>query len=122
MPLELLSNRLVSARNNPTELAPYATQDGLADIQIKIYKNTELLQRLRRYRNQRLVHFDAELMDNIELPSGEVKTLIEETKSIYNSIKFSCAGKYDDFDNIMENVCLHTSQVISIMTEGEKQG
>ena len=117
-----LINLLVAARNNPTELAPYATQDGLSDIQVKIYKNIELLQRLRRYRNKRLVHFDAELMDNVELPSGEVKTLIEETESIYNSIKFSCEGKHDDFDNIMENVCLHTSQVISIMTEGEKHG
>jgi len=117
-----LINLLVNARNNPIELAPYATQDGLADIQIKIYKNAELLQRLRRYRNQRLVHFDSELMDNIELPSEEVKTLVEETKSIYNSIEFSCEGKYDDFEDIMENVYLHTSQVISIISEGKERG
>ena len=117
-----LVNLLVTARNNPTELAPYATQDGLADIQIRIYKNTELLQRLRRYRNQRLVHFDADLMDNIELPPGEVQTLTEETKSIYNSIKYSYEEKCDDFNDIMENVYLHTSQVINIMSETEKHG
>ena len=115
-----LSNLLVTARNNPTELTPYATQDGLADIQIMIYKNIELLQRLRRYRNQRLVHFDSGLMDNIELPPEEVKTLIEETKSIYNSLKFACDGKYDNFDDIMENVSLQTSQVISIISKSEK--
>lgn len=115
-------NLLVTARNNPTELAPYAKQDDLEDIQVKIYRNTELLQRLRRYRNQRLAHFDSELMDNIELPPEEVKTLIEETKSIYNSLKFSCEGKYDNFDDIMENVSLHTAQVISIMNKSEKHG
>ena len=117
-----LNNLLVTARNNPTELTPYSTQDGLADIQLRIYKNTELLQRLRRYRNQRLAHFDSELTDNIELLSEEVKTLIEETKSIYNSINFSCEGKYDDFDDIMENIYLHTSQVISIISERNTHG
>ena len=117
-----LVNLLIAARNNSKELAPYATQDGLADIQIRIYKNTELLQRLRRYRNQRLVHFDADLMDNIELPPGEVQTLTEETKSIYNSIKYSYEEKCDDFNDIMENVYLHTSQVINIMSETEKHG
>ena len=117
-----LNNLLVKARNNPTELAPYATQESLEDIQVKILKNAELLQVLRQYRNQRLVHFDSELMEDIELPSEEVNTLIEETKSIFNLLKFSREGKYDNFDDIMENVSLHTSQVISIMTEGEKLG
>ena len=114
-----LNNLLVKARNNPTELAPYATQESLEDIQVKILKNAELLQVLRRYRNQRLVHFDSELMEDIELPSEEVNTLVEETKSIFNSLKFSCDGKYDNFTEIMEDVCLHTSQVISIMNEIE---
>ncbi len=113
---------LKMALENPKELAPYATSSSLKAILDNIYDNTELLQRLRRYRNQRLAHFDADLMDNIELPSGEVQTLIEETKSIYNSIKFSYEGKYDDFGDIMENVYLHTSQVINIMSERDKHG
>ena len=37
-----LNNLLVAARNNLTELAPYATQDGLEDIQVMILKNIEL--------------------------------------------------------------------------------
>jgi len=61
-------------------------------------------------------------MDNIELPPEEVQILIEETRSIYNSIKFSCEGKYDDFNDIMENVYLHTKQIISIMNERDKHG
>ena len=110
------------ALENRKELAPYLTRSSLKAILNKIDNNTELLQRLRRYRNQRLAHFDADLMDNIELPAGDIQTLIEETKSIYNSIKFSYEGKYDDFDDIMENVYLHTSQVISIMSERDKHG
>ena len=117
-----LPNILITARNNSIELAPHSTQDGLEDIQVKIYKNAELLGRLRDYRNQRLAHHDAYLMDNIELPPEEVQTLIEETKSIYNSIKYSYEGKYDDFNDIMENVYLHTNQVIGIMRERDKLG
>lgn len=117
-----LSNLLITARNNQTELAPCATQDALEDIQVMILKNTELLQKLRRYRNKRLVHLDSEEMENIELPPEEVITLVEETKSIFNSLKYSCEGKYDDFEDIMENVRLHTSQVISIIGKGEKHG
>jgi len=117
-----LNNLLIKARNNATELAHYATQDSLEDIQVKILNNVELLQRLRRYRNQRLVHFDSELMEDIELPTEEVNTLVEETKSIFNSLKFSYVGEYDNFNDIMENVSLHTSQVISIMSKSEKHG
>ena len=70
---------------------------------------------------ENLVRLDF-LMDNIELPPEDVKTLTEETKSIYNSLKFSCDGEYDNFDDIMDSVHLHASQVISIMSEGEKHG
>jgi hypothetical protein len=62
------------------------------------------------------------LIGNIDLPPEDVNTLIEETKSIYNSIAFSLEGKYDDFNSIMEDVYLHTKQVISLMTEMSKRG
>ncbi len=117
-----LNNLLVTARNNPTELTPYAMQDSLEDIQVMIFKNIELLHKLKRYRNRRLAHHDSKETENIELPLEEVKTLIEETKSIYNSLKFSCDGKYDNFDDIMEDVSLHTSQVVTIMRTSDKHG
>ncbi len=110
------------ALENRKELLPHTTRSSIEAIFSKIEKNTELLQRLRRYRNKRLAHFDADLTDKIELPSKEVQTLIDETKSIYNSIKFSYDGKYEDFNDIMENVYLHTKQVISIMSEKAKHG
>jgi len=108
------------ALENRKELVPHATRSSLRAILNKIENNTLLLQRLRRYRNKRLAHFDSELTEDIELPSQEVQTLVEETKSIFNSLKYSCDGKYDDFKDIMEDVYLHTSQVISIMKDAIK--
>ena len=67
-------------------------------------------------------NLDADLMDNVELPPEEVKTLIEETKSIYNSIKYSYEKESYNFDDIMENVYLHTSQVLHIMLKDKKDG
>ena len=61
-------------------------------------------------------------MENIELPYEEVQTLIKETTSIYNSIKYSYEGKYDDFDDIMETVYLHTKQLIRTVSEEDKHG
>jgi len=110
------------ALENRKEFAPHATRSSLNAILDKIDNNTELLHRLRRYRNQRLAHHDADLMENIELPYEEVQTLIKETTSIYNSIKYSYEGKYDDFDDIMETVYLHTKQLISTVSEEDKHG
>lgn len=47
-----LNNLLVSARNNPLELAPDEAPDSFENIQVRIAKNRELLQRLRDYRNK----------------------------------------------------------------------
>ena len=112
-------NLLVRARNNPKVLTPYATKDSLEDIQVKIYKNFELLKRLKEYRNKKLAHLDSEYNGNIAITLKDLSTLIEETKSIFNSLKFSYDGKYDNFTEIMEDVGLHTSQVISIMKKIE---
>ena len=115
-----LGKLLKIALENRKELVPYATRGSLRAIFNKIDNNALLLQRLRRYRNQRLAHFDAELNENIELPTEEVQTLVEETKSIFNSLKCSYEGKYDDFNDIMENVYLHTSHVIVIMNKANR--
>lgn len=110
-------NILKIALENRQELAPHATRSSLKSILNRIHNNTETFKRLKLYRNKRLAHYDADLTNNIELPLEEVQTLIEETKSIYNSIKFACERKYDDFNDIMENVSLHTKQVISFMSD-----
>ena len=116
-----LNNLIVDARNNPTELAPYTTQDGLENIQVRIAKNRSLLQKLRQYRNKRLVHYDSTEMENIDIPADEVNVLIEETKSIFNLLKQGCEGDADDFEDIMADVDLHTSQVIDTIIKCESR-
>ena len=113
---------LKMALENRKELAPHATRSSLKAILNKIHNNTELLQRLRQYRNQRLAHFDADLIDNIELPPEEINTLVEETKSIFNLLKYASTGEHDDYSDIMEDIGEHTSQVIGIMKKSEKSG
>ena len=115
-----LRNLLVTARNSQTECASFATPDSLEDIQARIVRDIGLLRKLRRYRNRRLVHYDSTEMENVDLPAEDVATLVDETMSIFNSLKHSCDGAYDDFEGIMGDVSLHTSQVISIMREAEK--
>ena len=58
------------------ELAPFASQDRLEDIQVKILNSVDLLKRLRRYRNLRLAHFDSELMEDVSLHTSEVISLM----------------------------------------------
>ena len=117
-----LNNLIASARNNPKELAPYSTQEGLEDIQVKMTKNIESLQRLINYRNKRLAHFDSQVIENIELPPEEINSLVEETKLIFNLLKYASTGEHDDYSDIMGTISEHTSQVIGIMKKSEKLG
>jgi len=106
---------LKSQLENKELLASYATRDSLNSILVKVDNNTELLKKLKRFRDKRLAHHDADLTEDTELPPEEVQTLIEETKSIFNAIKYSYEGQYDDFDDIMQDVKLHTSQIINMI-------
>ena len=114
-----LINLTANARNNPLELAPYATQDSLEVIQRKIAKNQEILVKLRHYRNKRLAHYDSTEMESIKIYVHQVTSLIKETKEIFNSLKYACQQESDNFDLIMEDVTLHTSQVIDTLKKVE---
>ena len=102
-------------RNNIDELAPYATQDELENIQARIYQNRNLIDRLRRYRNQRLVHLDSELTESMEFPAEQVHAMVDETKSILNKLSYSCEGKHEDYDEMMKDVQLHTAEILKII-------
>jgi len=110
-----LINLIADARNNPSELAPYATQDSLEVIQGRIAKNHEILAKLRHFRNKRLAHYDATETESIRIYVYQVTSLIEETKEIFNSLEYACQEESDNFDLIMEDVTLHTSQVIDTL-------
>lgn len=107
---------------NNVELSPHSTREDLNAIQVKIDSNSEILERLKLLRDKRLAHHDSGVTDDIELPYNDVTTLIEETKSIYNSIIYSHEGQYDDFDDIMEPVHLHTKQLIDLLRLQENRG
>lgn len=109
-------NLVVKARNDQKELAPYATQDSLEDIQVRILRSEGLLQKLRRYRNRRLTHMDSTQNENVTFPFERLDILVGEMKVIFNELKFSCDGNRDDFADIMLDVSTHTSQVIDILS------
>ena len=113
---------LRTALENPEEFAPHATGDGLSATLERIDTNTQLLERLRRYRNKRMAHYDSDFRESVEFPSEDLQTLVEETKSILNSIRLSYDGTSDDFDDIMEDVACHTSRVINTMKATESGG
>jgi hypothetical protein len=113
---------LKSALENPEELAHHATRGSLATMLDRIDRNTELLEQLRQYRNRRLAHYDPNFQADIEFPSEGFDTIVEETKSIYNSIGSSYQGRSDDFDGIMGDVSLHTSRIITLISETERPG
>ncbi|MDD4858920.1 MAG: hypothetical protein PHR56_01755 [Dehalococcoidales bacterium] len=103
-------------------LSPYSTREELNTIQVRIDSNSETLKRLKTLRDKRLAHHDSVVTDNIELPYDDINVLIEETKSIYNSIYYSHVEDYDDFDDIMEPVYLHTKQLIDLLRSQENRG
>ncbi len=115
-----LINLIANARNNPSELAPYATQDSLEVIQGKIAKNHGVLVKLRHYRNKRLAHYDSTETESIKIYVHQVTSLIKETKEIFNSLKYACQEESDNFDLIMEDVTNHTSQVIDTLKKVER--
>jgi len=116
-----LINLTSTARNNPSELAPYATQDGLEVIQGNIAKNQEILLKLRHYRNTRLAHLDSTLPETTKIYIHQVSSLIKETKEIFISLKYACEEEIDDFDLFMEDVIIHTSQVMDTLRKAEGQ-
>jgi hypothetical protein len=113
-----LNNLIANARNNPTS-APFANPEKLEDIQTRIGRNRVLLEKLRRYRNKRLVHYDSTELEDVQIPSEDVVALVGETTSIFNDLKYAYEGKYDDFDGIMADVIKHTARVKNIIKKAQ---
>jgi hypothetical protein len=109
-----LNNLVAYARNYP-EFSPFTTPEKLEDIQARIARNRVLLEKLRRYRNKRLVHYDSTELEDVQIPSEDVVALVGETTSIFNDLKYAYEGKLDDFDDIMVDVNNHTAKVINII-------
>ena len=112
-----LYNLLSAAKNNPKLLAPYAKEQDLQNLEIKISDNDELLSHLKSYRNQRLAHHDQVVSRDTSLPFGQVRQLIDDVKDMYNSLCNWHDGSTTSFDFLSREAERHTLKVIEIMCD-----
>lgn len=112
-----LRNLLTAAKNNQENLTPYATEENLLDIEQKIDASETLLERLKSFRDQRLAHHDATVTGKVSLLYGEVQKLVEEVKSMYNSLRRVHDRSTTAFDYTARKAEWHTSEVVRIMRE-----
>jgi hypothetical protein len=112
-----LRNLLAAAKKDRERLTPYITNENLQHIEQKIEESKDLLNRLKRFRDKRLAHHDADVKDDMSLLYGEVKKLVEEVKSMYNSLTKGYDRSVTSFDFLAREAERHTSQVVSIMCE-----
>lgn len=112
-----MRNLYTAAENNRKNLTPYATEEDLRDIGQKIDTSESLLKRLKGFRDQRLAHHDAIVAGDVSLPYGDVRKLVEEIKSMYNSLTRGHDRSTTAFEYLTREVERHTSQVVNIMRE-----
>lgn len=112
-----LRNLLTAAKKNRENLTPYATEENLRHIEQKIDASEGLLDRLKRLRDQRIAHHDAIIAGDVSLPYGEVRKLVEEIKSMYNSLTSGHEQSDTHFGNLARDAERHTSEVVRIMRE-----
>lgn len=112
-----LRNILLAVKENHEVLVPHATEDALKEMEIKFDENEELLNNLKSYRDQRLAHYDSELSRDTTLTYGQVKQLIEDLKSIFDTLTLGHERSTTSFDWISRQAEDHTAEVIRIMKE-----
>jgi len=112
-----LTNLLTAANKNRLSLIPYATEKELQDMEQKINDSKSLLIRLKRYRDTRLAHHDAIVAGDTSLLFGEFNRLVQDVKSIYNSLLRGHDGSVTSFEQLALEADRHTSEVVRIMRE-----
>ena len=112
-----LRNLLSIAKTNQVELTPNATVEDLKYIEEQVDKNEELLERLKRLRDQRIAHHDAISSGDRSVLYGEVQKLVDDIKSMYNKLRSGHDGVFTAFDYIVRDAERHTSEVAQIMRD-----
>lgn len=112
-----LRNLLTAARKNRENLTSHATEENLQQLEKQIDASEDLLVRLKRVRDQRIAHHDATITGDTQLLYGEMQKLVEEVKSMYNSLTSYHDRSTTIFENLVREVERHTSQVVSIMRQ-----
>lgn len=81
------------------------------------FYSEDLLERLKRLRDQRIAHHDAIPAGDVSLPYGEVRKLVEEIKSMHNSLTSGHERTATHFEFLTRDAERHTSEVVRIIRE-----
>ena len=112
-----LRNLLTAAKKNRENLTPHATEENLQQFEKQIDASEDLLVRLKRVRDQRIAHHDATITGNTRLLYGEMQKLVEEVKSMYNSLTSYHDRSITSFEYLAREAERDTSEVVRIMRE-----
>jgi hypothetical protein len=112
-----LRNLLTTAKKNRENLTPHATEENLQQLEKQIDTSEDLLERLKRLRDQRIAHHDAIIAGDTHLLYGETRKLVEEVKSIYNSLTSYHDRSITSFEYLAREAERDTSEVVRIMCE-----
>ncbi|MEE9325502.1 MAG: hypothetical protein V3U90_08155 [Dehalococcoidia bacterium] len=110
-------NLISAAKENREDLTPHATEEDLNQIQQQVDDNEALLERLKRLRDQRIAHHDSTTSGDRTVLFGELQRLVEEIKSMYNSLRRGHDRACIAFDVPIGDAERHTSEVVRIMCE-----
>lgn len=112
-----LRTLLTTAQSNPNELTPNITDEDLTSIEHQIEEKEPILESLKRFRDQRLAHWDANVTGDVKLLLGDIKRLLEDTISMYNILLRGHEGSSVNYDSLIRTTEWHTSKIVSIMCE-----
>jgi len=116
-----LRNLLTAAQNDPINLTPHATESELTQISQDIDAIEDVLRRLKNHRDQRLAHHDAITESDASITYGEVTKLVEDIKTMYNSLTKSHDRSITSYDWLSREVERHTSNVVGVMRDDMKR-
>ena len=112
-----LRNLLTAAQNDPIKLAPNATESDLTQISQDIDTIENILEKLKNHRDQRLAHHDAIKKSDTHITYGEVTKLVEDIKTMYNSLTKSHDRSITSYDWLSRETERHTSNVVDVIRE-----
>ncbi len=112
-----LRNLLIAAQSNPNDLTPNITDEDLTSIEHQIEEKEPILENLKRFRDQRLAHWDANVTGDVKLLLGDIKRLLEDTISMYSILLRGHEGSSVNYDRLIRTTEWHTSKIVSIMCE-----
>ena len=112
-----LRTLLSQAQESPEELTPHATAGKLEEIQSQLDANADVLERLKRLRDQRIAHHDAVAAGDRSLLYGEANELVESITSMYNALRVGHDRVHTAFDALIPEAERHTAEVVEIMLQ-----